>query len=94
MQYIGVHVRHADFKGWCDPSTATEDCFAPISTITRRVRQVQEETLAKKGVDVPSSRVIITSDEDDPNWWKEIYSLGWKSVNHTKFDTVEMYDPW
>lgn len=79
---------------WCDESASPDECFAPIYTINRRVGEVREETLWKKGIDVPASRVIITSDEVDLAWWGEIHKLGWKGVNHTTFDTAGIYDPW
>jgi hypothetical protein len=51
---------------------------------------VQEELLAKKGLDVYN--VLITSDEEDPEWWAEVAKLGWKSPNHT--NTEAEYGRW
>lgn len=58
--------------------------------IARRVREVQEELLAKKGIDVKD--VIITSDEQDPAWWDEVAELGWKSPDHS--NTKAEYGRW
>ena len=76
-----MHVRRGDFADWCD--VPVHDCFAPVSVIARRVREVQEEILNRKGFTVKDSNVIITSDEVDPEWWSEVRALGWKSPDHS-----------
>jgi len=35
---------------------------------------------------------LITSDEEDPEWWAEVAKLGWKSPNHT--NTEADYGRW
>ncbi|TFK90807.1 hypothetical protein K466DRAFT_583411 [Polyporus arcularius HHB13444] len=92
--YIAVHVRHGDFKNWCWQAENPDDCFAPLSVIARRVREVQEELRARKGVEVPMDRVVITSDESDPAWWDEVKALGWKTVDHQAARTAEVLGRW
>ncbi|OSD03265.1 hypothetical protein PYCCODRAFT_1434681 [Trametes coccinea BRFM310] len=92
--YIAVHVRHGDFANWCWAAEKPEDCFAPISVIERRVREVQEELRQRKGIDIPMTRVIVTSDEKDPAWWEEVFALGWRTVDHEAARTVEVFGRW
>ncbi|KAI0719978.1 hypothetical protein C8T65DRAFT_634490 [Cerioporus squamosus] len=92
--YIAIHVRHGDFRNWCWQAENPDDCFAPLSVIARRVREVQEELRARKGIEVPMDRVIITSDESDPAWWDEVKALGWKTVDHQAARTAEVLGRW
>ncbi|KZP28811.1 hypothetical protein FIBSPDRAFT_728362 [Athelia psychrophila] len=87
--FISIHVRHHDFQVYCD-DLPLSDCFAPIPVIARRVREVQAELLQKKGMDV--THIIMTSDEDDPAWWEEVYKQGWKAPDHT--NTATEYGRW
>ena len=89
MQYISIHVRHHDFQVYCE-DLPLSDCFAPISVIARRVQEVKEELLLKHGLDV--KHIIMTSDEDDPAWWAEVYAQGWKAPDHT--NTATEYGRW
>jgi hypothetical protein len=88
-QYVSIHVRHHDFKGWCG-DVPVEDCFASLSVIARRVREVQEELRTRKGIDV--RHVIMTSDEIDPSWWADVEARGWLRVDHSM--TGETYGGW
>ncbi|KAI0801075.1 hypothetical protein C8Q74DRAFT_465353 [Fomes fomentarius] len=92
--YIAIHVRHGDFKNWCWAAENPEDCFAPLPVIARRVREVQDELRERKGVDIPMSRVIITSDETDPAWWDEVKAMGWRTVDHETARTEEVFGKW
>ncbi|CAL1695033.1 unnamed protein product [Somion occarium] len=92
--YITIHVRHGDFGGWCWEAEQPEDCFAPLPVIARRVREVQAEIRERKGIDIPMSRVIMTSDEKDEGWWNEVKSYGWVQMDHTEQNTVENYGRW
>ena len=47
-----------------------------------------------KGIDVPASHVILTSDEKDPAWWDEIHGLGWRTVDHAAARTSEVFGRW
>ncbi|KAJ6520070.1 hypothetical protein C8R45DRAFT_805951 [Mycena sanguinolenta] len=88
--FISVHVRHNDFKEWCEPDVTLEECFAPLSAIERRVREVQDELRESKGIEV--EHVIVTSDEKNSTWWREIDKLGWLGVDHSR--TKELYGLW
>ncbi|KAF8210803.1 hypothetical protein K438DRAFT_1664765 [Mycena galopus ATCC 62051] len=88
--YITVHVRHGDFADWCHHPVS--ECFAPLSAIARRVDEVRAELLAAKNITVPASRVIITSDERDPEWWESVKPYGWHRVDHST--TVATYGGW
>ncbi|THV07510.1 hypothetical protein K435DRAFT_847933 [Dendrothele bispora CBS 962.96] len=87
--YIAVHVRRHDFAGWCG-DVPLEDCFAPVSAYERRVHEVQDEILEKKGITV--NHVIILSDEDDTAWWQQVDPLGWLRIDHSQ--TAEKHGPW
>ncbi|KIM70241.1 hypothetical protein SCLCIDRAFT_102054 [Scleroderma citrinum Foug A] len=89
--YISIHVRHGDFRSYCN-SIPEDQCFASISVIARRVEEVQQELLDRKGIHV--TRVIMTSDERDPNWWAEIAKLGWTWVDYAAERTVEKHGKW
>ncbi|KAJ6605810.1 hypothetical protein B0H10DRAFT_2228867 [Mycena sp. CBHHK59/15] len=86
--YIAVHVRHGDFRGWC--SLPLEECFAPLSAIVRRVDEVQAELWQRRRATV--EHVIVTSDEQDPEWWDAVHDLGWVGPDHT--ETVAVHGEW
>jgi hypothetical protein len=88
-QYISIHIRHGDFKNWCG-QTPIEDCFASIPTIARRVEEVKTELRESRSINV--DHVILTSDEKDESWWKEVLDQGWSRIDHSK--TVELYGAW
>ncbi|KAI0706099.1 hypothetical protein BC835DRAFT_1260723 [Cytidiella melzeri] len=91
--YITVHVRHGDFKNWCYQGDFA-DCFAPLPVIARRVREVQDELYERKGIRIPMTRVIMTSDESDEAWWDEVTALGWVRMNHNEQHTEEHHGRW
>ncbi|KAH9836945.1 uncharacterized protein C8Q71DRAFT_578541 [Rhodofomes roseus] len=92
--YIAIHQRHGDFKNWCTDPDNTEDCFAPISVIQRRVREIQDEIRLRKGIDIPDTHVILTSDEKDQAWWDEVTALGWVKIDHDAWETEQNYGKW
>ncbi|KAI0346571.1 hypothetical protein BDW22DRAFT_772681 [Trametopsis cervina] len=92
--YITIHVRHGDFKDWCWDAEKFEDCFAPLSVIARRVSEVQDELLEQRSIHVPSSRVIMTSDETNPTWWADVAARGWVRMDHDAMQTEERYGRW
>ena len=57
-------------------------------------REVQDEILARKGIEIPMTRVIMTSDERNETWWDEVKSYGWARMDHTEQRTVEHYGRW
>ncbi|KAF9225474.1 hypothetical protein BS17DRAFT_879488 [Gyrodon lividus] len=89
--FISIHVRHGDFRTYCD-DLPEDQCFAPLPVIARRVSEVQQELRERKGIDV--TRVIMTSDERDPNWWSGVRDLGWTWIDYAAEHTVETYGKW
>ncbi|KXN88805.1 hypothetical protein AN958_06674 [Leucoagaricus sp. SymC.cos] len=87
--YIGIHIRHGDFKNWCG-EVPVEDCFASISVINRRVEEVKTEIQESRGLTV--NHVIVTSDERDPLWWEQVANQGWYRVDHS--GTADRYGAW
>jgi len=88
--YITIHMRHGDFGNWCN-GVPVEECFAPISVIARRVREIQEE-LAIKYPGMSVRNVIMTSDERDEGWWDLVKAQGWYRVDHSS--TAAQYGRW
>jgi len=87
--WIAIHIRHGDFANWCG-TVPVPECFAPISVIARRVEEVKQELLERKGLVV--NHVILTSDEKNATWWDDVAAQGWYRVDHSK--TVEIYGAW
>ncbi|KAK1233665.1 hypothetical protein PQX77_003160 [Marasmius sp. AFHP31] len=87
--YIGVHVRHNDFQDWCF-EVPLHECFATLPVIARRVQEVKDEIFDKKGIRV--EHVIMTSDERNQTWWKDVADLGWKTPDHS--ETKAKYGDW
>ena len=55
---------------------------------------MQDELYERKGIRIPMTRVIMTSDESDDTWWDEVAALGWVRMNHDEQRTVERYGRW
>ncbi|KIK70678.1 hypothetical protein GYMLUDRAFT_32719 [Collybiopsis luxurians FD-317 M1] len=87
--YISIHIRHYDFAGWCG-DVPLDECFASIPVIARRVREVQEQIREEKGITV--NHVIMTSDEREEAWWKEVADQGWRFPDHSR--TKELFGDW
>ncbi|KAJ7897112.1 GDP-fucose protein O-fucosyltransferase-domain-containing protein, partial [Mycena olivaceomarginata] len=77
--FISVHVRHNDFKDWCEPGVSLDE-----------FREVQDEIKERKGIEV--QHVIVTSDEKNHTWWRDVDELGWLAVDHTR--TKELHGLW
>lgn len=88
--YIVIHVRHADFGGWCGP-VPLHDCFASLSVIGRRVQEVKDDLLTKRGVTV--DHVVMTSDERNETWWEEVSKQGWLRLHHLEWTKPHTADP-
>ncbi|KAJ7608219.1 hypothetical protein FB45DRAFT_946997 [Roridomyces roridus] len=90
--YIAVHIRRGDFAVLCDLTyhTPLEECLAPLHAYVRRVEEVRAELVEKTGMRV--DRVMVTSNEQDEGWWREVAELGWVTLDHQR--TVEEYGPW
>ncbi|KAH9931279.1 uncharacterized protein B0H18DRAFT_990914 [Fomitopsis serialis] len=89
--YITVHARRGDFADWCG-GVSREQCFPPLSAFAQRVFEVQNELRSRQGIEV--TRVIMTGNEKDPNWWNSVHELGWLKVDHDLERTVELYGKW
>ncbi|CAE6409702.1 unnamed protein product [Rhizoctonia solani] len=93
--FISVHVRRADFAGWCPSNMNSEACFASTGDYAKRVQEVQT-LLRAQSIPIDARAVLVTSDERDPEWWEEISELGpgWTWVDHGTEKTVEKYGKW
>ncbi|CAK5271135.1 unnamed protein product [Mycena citricolor] len=87
--YISVHARRGDFVNWCEVPDR-EDCFAPVSVIARRVAEIRQRLWRTKGIEV--QHVIMTSDETDESWWRQVQAQGWDRVDHSW--TSEIHGAW
>jgi heme/copper-type cytochrome/quinol oxidase subunit 3 len=36
--------------------------------------------------------VVMTSDEQDEAWWRQVAEMGWKAIDHSQ--TEETHGPW
>jgi len=102
--YIAVHIRRADFDGWCG-NVSREDCLAPIEAYARRVDEVMGDLRTARD-DLPSEiPVLVMSDEPktspdyrDPGtseaWWKSVSELGWIHIDHEVLGTTDKYNIW
>lgn len=88
-----MHVRRGDFLTGACGLTDPEACFNHMTVYAEHVASVNK-TLAAKGIHVPTYNVLVTSDESDPQWWKEVEDLGWHYTNHTLERTSEIYGLW
>jgi len=89
QKYIGIHVRHRDFRNWCG-QVPVDDCFASIAVLARRVEEIKIELRESRGITV--EHVIMTSDEKDESWWEQVAKQGWYIIDHS--GTVERYGAW
>ncbi|KAJ3568045.1 hypothetical protein NP233_g5974 [Leucocoprinus birnbaumii] len=89
QKYIGIHVRHGDFKNWCG-QVPIADCFASIPILARRIDEIKTELRESRGMTV--DHVIMTSDERDESWWQQVAEQGWYKVDHS--GTAERYNAW
>lgn len=55
---------------------------------------MQDELWERNAIQVPTSRVIMTSDETDLAWWADVEALGWVKMDHGKLRTVERFGKW
>ena len=99
VQFIAVHVRHTDFKGWCAKDLPLTECFAPLDAYARRVQEVESELRAKwreNGIngspyeEMPI-RVLVTSDDTSNEFWDTVRKQGshWTWVDHDQERTAE-----
>lgn len=88
--FVSIHVRHGDFKTYCDAGSA--DCFASIEIYRSAVEEVKAELRETKGVEV--EHVLVTSDETDVAWWQTVREAGWTWVDHEELKTVARFGLW
>ncbi|QRV98201.1 O-FucT domain protein [Ceratobasidium sp. AG-Ba] len=93
--FISVHIRRTDFKQACSAELEPEKCFAPIKAYERRVSEIKQ-SLQDRPDGIEVTRVLVTSDEDDPEWWKQVAALGpeWSWIDHTAEKTAETHGQW
>ncbi|KAG9050344.1 hypothetical protein FS837_005965 [Tulasnella sp. UAMH 9824] len=94
--YIAVHIRRTDFKNSCKGADIKK-CMASLSDYGVLVKQVQEELRQQYGSSSPRGRVtevLVSSDEDDPEFWKDVRALGWKYVDHDAMGTAYNHGLW
>ncbi|KAG6831771.1 hypothetical protein H0H92_007923 [Tricholoma furcatifolium] len=88
--FITVHARRGDFVHQC--FDVPSQCLAPISAYARRVKEIQGAIFVKFGIKV--TEVLITSDETDPAFWKEVKDEGWRYIDHDAQRISEQYGEW
>ncbi|KZP14748.1 hypothetical protein FIBSPDRAFT_751371 [Athelia psychrophila] len=81
--FITVHARRNDFNSACN-GVPLEGCFASLDTYEVRVREIQTELealpeLAGQG----PFKIVVTSDESDPEWWQKVRERGWLAIDHS-----------
>ncbi|CAK5280721.1 unnamed protein product [Mycena citricolor] len=90
--YISIHARRDDFKAYCSGGKISQGlCLPTLDGYAAQVEEVQAE-LAERGIHV--RHVIITSDEDDPEWWKLVSARGWHYIDHVGLKTRERLGVW
>ncbi len=53
---------------------------------------MRSELRESQGVEV--EHVLVTSDEQDKEWWEEVRLLGWFAIDHDKEETEKKYGKW
>ncbi|KZT51347.1 hypothetical protein CALCODRAFT_503652 [Calocera cornea HHB12733] len=90
--FISVHARRGDFGDKCKffgkNGTA---CLPSLNQLRRRIGEVQTKLLQKG---VSTDRVLITSDEKDPQWWEDIRQAGYTWIDHAQARTDALYGEW
>ncbi|KIO28199.1 hypothetical protein M407DRAFT_72081, partial [Tulasnella calospora MUT 4182] len=92
--FISIHARHGDFKNLCQNSQDLASCYAPLTEYARHVRDVAAELGRTHGLDSPLANVtevVITSDESDPEWWKEVEKMGWHHMKSYESEIAQRY---
>ncbi len=86
-QFIVVHIRREDFKDWCG-DTPADECFASPLAYRVRVKEVQDELLAKENIH--AQHFVFSSDDNKPSrYWEEVATYGWQRLAFEK-DDAEM----
>ncbi|KIO34077.1 hypothetical protein M407DRAFT_64761, partial [Tulasnella calospora MUT 4182] len=91
LKFITLHVRRGDFAKSCGDNSA-EKCLPPLAAYARRVQEIRDELRILRSLAV--ERVIITSDEQYPEWWEGAKTLDWTFFDHEKEGTAPKYGRW
>jgi hypothetical protein len=94
--YISIHARHGDFKSHCDAATPLNKCFPPLSDIADAIARVRNQLREARGVEIDETHVVVTSDEENEEWWTEVTERGWIRVDHSAkgLNTARKYGKW
>ncbi|KAF6754171.1 hypothetical protein DFP72DRAFT_899560 [Ephemerocybe angulata] len=88
---ISLHIRRGDFRNHCKKGM-TPPCYIPLQRYHDSIENVRTELLATQNIN--ATRVLVASDERDPEFWKEVSGYGWHYINHTVERTLERYGEW
>ncbi|EJT99005.1 hypothetical protein DACRYDRAFT_82888 [Dacryopinax primogenitus] len=88
--FISVHARRDDFGDGCPGRNSS--CLPNYEQLKQRIYEVQFELWKERGTQV--ERVLVMSDEKDPQWWAGIVENGWGRIDHTKEGTAEQHGLW
>ncbi|KAG9047253.1 hypothetical protein FS837_002726 [Tulasnella sp. UAMH 9824] len=92
--FISVHAQHGDFKNLCQNAQDLTLCYAPLTEYARHVRDVAAELGRINGLDsrlANVTEVVVTSDESDPEWWKEVEKMGWRHLKSYENEITRRY---
>lgn len=81
-QFISVDIRRSDF-------------LAPLSAYKHRIDQMKAEVAKTHGPDSPLhnvTEVVVTGDEQNATWWKEVRAMGYRVADHSQ--TIVKYGRW
>ncbi|KAG8899903.1 hypothetical protein FRC01_010332, partial [Tulasnella sp. 417] len=95
--FISIHARHGDFKNLCQNSKDLTSCYPPLMEFSRHVQDVAAELSRINGPDSPLAKVtevVVTSDESDPEWWKEVERMGWRHLKSYESEIAQRYGKW
>ncbi len=81
-------MRRGDFKQQCHDGTPEDKCLMTLSRFKEEVDLIREKIKRKQNREV--TEVIVMSDEQDPKFWEEAESLGWRHMDHT----LEKFGSW
>ncbi|TFK25220.1 hypothetical protein FA15DRAFT_703919 [Coprinopsis marcescibilis] len=86
---ITVHIRRGDFVNQCWDG---RPCLIETEKFAQAVAAIQQELSDYKGIDV--SHVLVSSDETDPEFWKNMTAYGWNFIDHSKEMTSVRFGDW
>ncbi|KAG8985443.1 hypothetical protein FRB93_005829 [Tulasnella sp. JGI-2019a] len=95
--FIAVHIRRDDWAKEYFDAHPGANCWASLTDFAKHVKETQQRLILKFGVDSPLGnvkRVIVTSDERNATWWKEVLEMGWSRIDHEKERTSETLGTW